>query len=299
MTSTPSSGGVGVAAELAWPRCSYKLAVPCHGEGRCARGRWGCVRGGCQLCGRGHRPAPVEMRWRWPVRVQRVVMPVTGAESWTVVDARMGSGGAGPRSAVSGAPAVGAAGACGRLGRRLMLSAVARPQAASDGSVTIWASSWRLFAPSSATPRHGDPGVATRIPVRPSVEAAAGSKVTSRAQRLGCGICALLTTNGVGQPRQARPRGRSKPSGAAAVAAARQRATEALQRLHTTGQPITFRTATHVARTAGVSRSWLYRQPDLRADIDRLHRVATAAGCPRSITSTRINRIAATTPRGS
>ena len=26
------------------------------------------------------------MRWRWPVRVQRVVMPVTGAESWTVVD---------------------------------------------------------------------------------------------------------------------------------------------------------------------------------------------------------------------
>ena len=30
--------------------------------------------------------SPVEMRWRWPVRVQRVVMPVTGAESWTVVD---------------------------------------------------------------------------------------------------------------------------------------------------------------------------------------------------------------------
>ena len=29
---------------------------------------------------------PVGMRWRWPVRVQRVVMPVTGAESWTVVD---------------------------------------------------------------------------------------------------------------------------------------------------------------------------------------------------------------------
>ena len=26
------------------------------------------------------------MRWRWPVRVQRVVMAVTGAESWTVVD---------------------------------------------------------------------------------------------------------------------------------------------------------------------------------------------------------------------
>ena len=57
----------------------------------------------------------------------------------------------------------------------------------------------------------------------------------------------------------------------------RQRATQALQRLHATGQPITF---THVARTASVSRSWLYRQPDLRADIDRLRRVATAQAVP-------------------
>ena len=57
----------------------------------------------------------------------------------------------------------------------------------------------------------------------------------------------------------------------------RQRATQALQRLHATGQPITF---AHVARTAGVSRSWLYRQPDLRADIDRLRRVATAQAVP-------------------
>ena len=31
-------------------------------------------------------PSLVEMRWRWAVRVQRVVMPVTAAESWTVVD---------------------------------------------------------------------------------------------------------------------------------------------------------------------------------------------------------------------
>ena len=75
----------------------------------------------------------------------------------------------------------------------------------------------------------------------------------------------------------------------------RQRATEALQRLHTTGQPITF---AHVARTAGVSRSWLYRQPDLRADIDRLRRVATAQAVPVPSPRTRINRIAATTPRG-
>ena len=57
----------------------------------------------------------------------------------------------------------------------------------------------------------------------------------------------------------------------------RQRATEALQRLHATGQPITF---AHVTRTAGVSRSWLYRQPDLRADINRLRRVATGHAVP-------------------
>ena len=57
----------------------------------------------------------------------------------------------------------------------------------------------------------------------------------------------------------------------------RQRATEALQRLHATGQPITF---THVARTAGVSRFWLYRQPDLRAEIDRLRRATTTHAVP-------------------
>lgn len=33
------------------------------------------------------------------------------------------------------------------------------------------------------------------------------------------------------------------------------------------GETITF---TGVAQTAGVSRSWLYRQPDLRQEIDRL-----------------------------
>ena len=57
----------------------------------------------------------------------------------------------------------------------------------------------------------------------------------------------------------------------------RQRATQALQRLHATGQPITF---AHVARTAGVSRSWLYRQPDLRAEINRLRRDATTQTVP-------------------
>jgi hypothetical protein len=47
----------------------------------------------------------------------------------------------------------------------------------------------------------------------------------------------------------------------------RSKATRALRRLHATGRPITIQT---VAREAGVSRSWLYAQPDLRAEIDRL-----------------------------
>lgn len=60
------------------------------------------------------------------------------------------------------------------------------------------------------------------------------------------------------------------------LAAARQRhhdtrlrAVEALRRLDTTGQPITFAA---VAKAAGVSRAWLYRQPDLHAEIDKLRR---------------------------
>ncbi len=47
----------------------------------------------------------------------------------------------------------------------------------------------------------------------------------------------------------------------------RDRAVRALRRLDATGEPITFDT---VAREAGVSRSWLYGQPDLRAEIQRL-----------------------------
>ena len=68
------------------------------------------------------------------------------------------------------------------------------------------------------------------------------------------------------------------------VAAARQRAaatrrsaTSALRRMDATGTVITFET---VAREAGVSRSWLYNQPDLRAEIERLrarHRPVPAA----------------------
>jgi AraC-like DNA-binding protein len=47
----------------------------------------------------------------------------------------------------------------------------------------------------------------------------------------------------------------------------RWQALRALRRLDATGGPITFEA---VAREAGVSRSWLYTQDDLRAEIGRL-----------------------------
>jgi Family of unknown function (DUF6262) len=47
----------------------------------------------------------------------------------------------------------------------------------------------------------------------------------------------------------------------------RQRAVQALRRLDATSRPVTIEA---VAREAGVSRSWLYGQPDLRAEIQRL-----------------------------
>jgi hypothetical protein len=64
------------------------------------------------------------------------------------------------------------------------------------------------------------------------------------------------------------------------IAAARRRreltrakAIRALRELGHAATPVTFET---VARQAGVSRSWLYAQPDIRAEIQRL-RDATAA----------------------
>lgn len=47
----------------------------------------------------------------------------------------------------------------------------------------------------------------------------------------------------------------------------RERAVAALRRMDATGQRITFDA---VAREAGVSRSWLYAQDDLRAEIEQL-----------------------------
>lgn len=61
----------------------------------------------------------------------------------------------------------------------------------------------------------------------------------------------------------------------------RQRAVETLRRLDAAGETVTF---AGVAMAAGVSRSWLYRQPDIRAEIDRLRtsRSATATPVPTS-----------------
>jgi hypothetical protein len=51
------------------------------------------------------------------------------------------------------------------------------------------------------------------------------------------------------------------------AAATRRRATAALRRMDNAGQAISFDA---VAREGQVSRSWLYNQPDLRAEIERL-----------------------------
>jgi len=56
----------------------------------------------------------------------------------------------------------------------------------------------------------------------------------------------------------------------------RERAVAALRRMDATGQRISFDA---VARHAGVSRSWLYTQDDLRAEIERL-RQRHPAGSP-------------------
>ena len=64
------------------------------------------------------------------------------------------------------------------------------------------------------------------------------------------------------------------------IAAARQRreltrakAIQALRALDAKGAPVTFEA---VAAAAGVSRSWLYAQPDIRAEIERLRAISGA-----------------------
>jgi hypothetical protein len=68
------------------------------------------------------------------------------------------------------------------------------------------------------------------------------------------------------------------------IAAARRRgeltrakAVRAIRELHRAGTPVTFEA---VARQAGVSRSWLYAQPDLRAEIERLREATRQAVSP-------------------
>jgi Family of unknown function (DUF6262) len=58
---------------------------------------------------------------------------------------------------------------------------------------------------------------------------------------------------------------------------ARRRAVAALRRLDNTGQPVNIST---VARAAGVSRAWIYRQADLRNMIDQLRHTTPANGGP-------------------
>jgi hypothetical protein len=57
--------------------------------------------------------------------------------------------------------------------------------------------------------------------------------------------------------------------------ATHRRAVAALRRMDTTGVVVTFDA---VAREADVSRSWLYNQPDLRAEIERLRQRKRLSG---------------------
>lgn len=54
-------------------------------------------------------------------------------------------------------------------------------------------------------------------------------------------------------------------------------ATAAIQELDRAGMPITFQA---VAAAAGVSRSWLYRDPDMRAQIEHLRAASTGTAPP-------------------
>jgi len=81
----------------------------------------------------------------------------------------------------------------------------------------------------------------------------------------------------------------------------RQRAVTTLRRMDAAGQRITFDA---VSREAGVSRSWLYAQDDLRAEIEglrRRHPAAAAAPVPparqQASASSLLRRLEAATAR--
>jgi hypothetical protein len=58
----------------------------------------------------------------------------------------------------------------------------------------------------------------------------------------------------------------------------RSRAVQALRELDRAGVPVTF---AGVAQASGVSRSWLYTQPDISSQIRRLRHLCVAAGQAR------------------
>ena len=80
----------------------------------------------------------------------------------------------------------------------------------------------------------------------------------------------------------------------------RSKAIRAVRELDTAGTAVTFES---VARAAGVSRSWLYTQPDIRDEIQRLRdlgRRAPGTSVPahhRSSDSSLLRRLEATTAR--
>ena len=60
----------------------------------------------------------------------------------------------------------------------------------------------------------------------------------------------------------------------------RAKAIQALCELDRAGTPVTF---TRVAQAAGVSRSWLYTQPDISAQLRRLRQTTNGAGSAGTI----------------
>ena len=60
----------------------------------------------------------------------------------------------------------------------------------------------------------------------------------------------------------------------------RSRTVQALRELDRSGAPVTF---TAVAKAAGVSRSWLYTQPDISSQIRRLRQSTSSAGSAGAI----------------
>ena len=75
------------------------------------------------------------------------------------------------------------------------------------------------------------------------------------------------------------------PAGSLALAAARRheltraRAIQALRELDRAGAPVTFAA---VATAAGISRSWIYTQPDIRDQIQRLRTSTSRPQVPPS-----------------